>query len=510
VSRGGIEHRAARISVVTGLSTLLSVAFQVVAVPICLKYWGKETYGSWLALYAAFMLVRSLDAGFISYVGNELNCLFHSDLNALREHLASSISGIAIIVAIQLSIGLAAIFSDGMVRLLGVSTGTVGDYRASVALFVLIGTWALTGSYLGIVHRLLIPAGLMYEAAWWSMGFQVSQFAAIILAAMRGFNVLQTSILFALVQLFIYVASAVYIRRILPTYFPWWKGGRARTGIIDLSRSLFLTASNLIQQGSTNGTILLISFFSGPAAVPVFTTLRTMANLWTNVTNVLTTPLLPEIIRYHATGEARKLGATCDAYWVLVGNAVNLGVLLSYPLIRPLYGFWTARAVSLNEPLLCLLLGSVVLNNVGALISLYLNGTNSLGIVLRTAVARSALSVIFGGILFFRLGLVGFGVGILCGELVALVMMGNHFVKSVLHRQDVFLSIRSLASITISTTLVVLFLLSSSAGLSIGPYLYALAVLGVVTAALVGWHGLDHNVRTRLARMVGNRFVDIT
>jgi len=72
VSRDGVEHRAARVSLVTGLSTLLSVGFQLISVPICLKYWGKETYGSWLALYAAFMLVRSLDTGFVSYVCNKL------------------------------------------------------------------------------------------------------------------------------------------------------------------------------------------------------------------------------------------------------------------------------------------------------------------------------------------------------------------------------------------------------------------------------------------------------
>ena len=44
MSRGGIEHRATKISLVTGLSTVLTVGFQLTLVPICLKYWGKETY----------------------------------------------------------------------------------------------------------------------------------------------------------------------------------------------------------------------------------------------------------------------------------------------------------------------------------------------------------------------------------------------------------------------------------------------------------------------------------
>lgn len=506
MSRDGIEHRAARVSLVTGLSTLLSVGFQLISVPICLKYWGKETYGSWLALYAAFMLVRSLDTGFVSYVGNKLNYLFHQDQNALREHLASALAGIAVIGALQLSIGVVAIFSDGIVLLLGVTSGAATDHRSSLALLVLISTWALSGSYLGIVHRLQIPTGMMYQAAWWSMGFQVSQFAGIILAAMLHFDMLQTSLLFAFLQFSIYLASAIYIRRKLPAYYPWWRGGRPRTGIKDLGLSMWLTTSNLIQQGSTNGAVILVSALSGPAAVPVFTTVRTLANLWTNVTNVLTTPLLPEVVRYHATGEGQKLVTISEAYWVLVGSAVNLGVLITYPLIEPMYGYWTTHAVALDKSLLCLLLASVVVANVGGLITLYLNGINSLRVVLAASVIRGILSLGVGGFLFFRFGLAGFGIGILGGELLALLVMSRYFVVREMSRQSVSLPLRFLAPITVSTASVLLFLMSDGFGFPLAQYLYPVALLGVVAAALWGWRGLEHGVRTRLVSMIGNRF----
>ena len=506
MSRGGIEHRAARVSLVTGLSTLLSIGFQLISVPICLKYWGKETYGNWLALYAAFMLVRSLDTGFVSYVGNKLNYLFHQDQNALCEHLASALTGLAVIGSLQLSIGVAAMFSDGPALLLGVTAGPATDYPSSLALLVLISTWALSGSYMGILHRLLIPTGMMYQSAWWAMGFQISQFAGIILAAMLHFDMLQTSLLFAFVQFSIYLASAFYIRQKLPAYYPWWRGGRTRTGIRDLGRSMWLTASNLIQQGSTNGTVILVSALSGPAAVPVFTTVRTLANLWTNVTNVLTTPLLPEIVRYHATGEGQKMVTISEAYWVLVGTAVNLGVLISYPLIDPMYGYWTAHAVALDKSLLCLLLASVVVTNVGGLITLYLNGINSLRVVLAASAIRGIVSLGIGGFLFYHFGLAGFGMGILGGELLALLVTGRYFVARELSRQSVRLPSRSLAPITVSSAAVLLYLLSAGFDLSFAQYLYPVALLGVTTAALWGWRGLEPGVRTRLVHMVENRF----
>lgn len=502
----GIEHRAAKVSMVTGLSTLLSIALQLLSVPICLKFWGKETYGSWLALYAAFMLVRSLDTGFVSYVGNKLNYFYHRDQDVLREHLASGITGVAAIGSLQLLIGVAALFSDRIIVLLGLSADPASNHQSGLALLVLICTWVLSGSYLGIVHRLLIPTGLMYEAAWWSMGFQASQFAAIMLAAMLHFSMFETSVLFAFTQLAIYIASAVYIRLKLPAYFPWWRGWRSHTGIADLGRSTLLTASNLIQQGTTSGAVMLVSALSGPAAIPVFTTVRTVTNLWTNVTTVLTTPLLPDIVRYHATGEAQKLAAICQAYWVIVGSIVNLGVLITYPLIETFYGYWTAHAVALDKSLLCLLLASVVLANVGGLITLYLNGVNSLGTLLKASAARAMMSLIIGGVLLAQFGLSGLGIAILAGELLALLISSDHFLRRELPGQGVSLPLRSLAPIAFSTALVLIFLTSEGFNFSHDSQLYPAALLGVAMTALWGWRELESDIRARLVRMVSNRF----
>jgi len=504
VNHDGIESRAAKVSLVSGFSTILSVGFQLISVPICLKYWGEDTYGSWLALYAAFMLVRSLDTGFVSYVGNKLNNLYHQDKNALHQHLASALAGVVIISSLQLLIGIAAIFSDGIGLLLGMSSDFATDRRSSLALLILIITWVLTGSYLGIVHRLLIPTGMMYQAAWWSMGFQVSQFTGIILAATLNFDMLQTSLLFAFVQGSIYLTSAIYIRQKLPVFYPWWRGGIPRTGFKDLSQSMWLAASNFIQQGSTNGTVILISALSGPAAVPLFTTVRTLTNLWTNVTNVLTTPLLPEVVRFHATGEGRKLLIISEAYWVIVGTTVNLGVLVTYPLINPLYGYWTAQAMKLDKLLLCMLLASVVVVNAGGLITLYLSGINSLRIVLVTSATRAVLSLGGGGFLYYHYGLAGFGVGILSGELMALLLMGHYFVKRELSRQNVILPLRSLLPIIVSTVSVLLFLICEGSGFTLAKYLYPVALFTVATAALWGWKWLEHGVRSRLVRMIGD------
>ncbi|MDP2400536.1 MAG: hypothetical protein Q8M66_01020, partial [Actinomycetota bacterium] len=357
-----------------------------------------------------------------------------------------------------------------------------------LGLLVMMVSWVLTGSYLGIVHRLLIPANLLYQAAWWSMVFQVSQFITIMAAALLRLGLLQTSILFALSQLVIYLVSAVYVRQKLPEYYPWWQGARVSTGLKDLGHSMMLTASNLIQQGATNGVVLLVSALAGPAAVPVFTTVRTVTNLWTNVTNVLTTPLLPDVVRFHAKGETPKLVTLNEAYWVLVGSVVNWGVLLSYPLLAPMYGYWTGHALTLDKTLLCLLLGSVVVTNAGALIAMHLNGINSLRIVFGASLVRAVLSLGIGALTYAQLGLAGFGLGILAGELCALLMNGHFFVKYELADKGGKISAAAFAPAILGIGSVLLFLASEGFGwLSSALWAWPMAMAGVITASVWGW-----------------------
>ncbi len=138
MSAGRIEHRAARVSFVTGLSTILTVIFQMVSVPVCLNYWGKERYGGWLALFSAFMLLRSLDGGFSAYVGNELNYLYHRDLADLRRHLSSAVVGIVLISSLQLMLATGTLLFDPLATLLGMSDAHAADLSARLGLLVLL------------------------------------------------------------------------------------------------------------------------------------------------------------------------------------------------------------------------------------------------------------------------------------------------------------------------------------------------------------------------------------
>jgi O-antigen/teichoic acid export membrane protein len=495
---GRIEHRAAKVSLVNGLSTILTVGFQLISVPVCLHYWGKEAYGSWLALFSAFMVLRGLDGGYTAFVGNKLNYLYHQSADVLREHLASAVFGIVTISCLQLALAAATLVVDPLSSLLGVSAGQTDALAARLGLLVLMTSWVLTGSYLGIVHRLLIPAGLMYQAAWWAMEFQIAQFGAIMVAAVWRLDLLQTSLLFAVTQLVSYVASALYVRHKLSGFSPWLKGAKIRTGLIDLGQSLFLTTSNLIQQSAINGSVLLVSALAGPVAVPVFTTVRTLTNLWTSVTTVLSAPLLPDVVRLHAKGEVQKLVTINQAFWVVVGSAVNLGALLSYPLIPFFYGQWTGHGVTLDTPLLCLLLGSVVVANTGALMAVHLNGINSLRIVLAASVVRALVGLGGGALAYGRYGLSGFGLGILAGEIAATLLTARYFVTHEVTAKGARMPVSAFGPVSLGTGSVLLFFVGAGFGWWSVGWVWISAIVGAISASVWGWSTLESELQTRL------------
>jgi O-antigen/teichoic acid export membrane protein len=156
-------------------------------------------------------------------------------------------------------------------------------------------------------------------------------------------------------------------------------------------------------------------------------------------------------------------------------------------------------------PLLCLLLASVVVANAGGLITLYLNGINSLRAVLAASAGRGLLCLGGGSVLYVYFGLAGFGMAILCGEILALLVLTYYFIRRELLVYGAGISLRSSLPIIVSTFSVLMFLMTESFSFFFVKYVYILALLGVASAALWGWRGLEHDVRTRLVRLVGDR-----
>lgn len=496
-----VETRTAKVALASGLSMGLSIALQLVSVPVCLRFWGQETYGLWLALLALANVVRTLESGFTAYVGNELNLLYHRDQPALRSTLASALWGAILVAAIELLVGVLIVVSGALAGLLGIPEEVAREGRAGLALVLMLIGFVSTGPYLGVVNRLLIPAGMLHQSTWWFMGLQITQTASLVAAASLGFSLTEAAVLFSAAQAAIHVASAIYIARKLPQFFPWWTHSTWASGLRDFFRSGVMVGANLLTQAATNGVVMLVSGGLGAAAVPAFTTVRTLTNLWSSVGQVLLSPLFPEIVRYHAQNDAKKLVAAVETHWLIANCVVNFSILACLPFIDDAYRLWTDGRVALEPALLSTLLLAVVVATPGSLIALYLTGINDLRAVTVLFAVRGLVPLAAGLALLRPLGVVGVGVGVVLGEFLGPVVVGGLYFRRQLRRSGSVKAPRWQPA-ALGTSSAAAFLAWQASGSAHFGVAYAAALLGVVASVVWGWRGISTEVRDRVWRLL--------
>jgi O-antigen/teichoic acid export membrane protein len=304
---------------------------------------------------------------------------------------------------------------------------------------------------------------------------------------------------FCLISMINSAAMFVDIWKRYPDFTPWWGGGSFRGGFLNLRRSVVLTANGFLQQLSLSGLVLLVGSTLGAVVVPAFTTVRTVANLFAQATNVFLAPLAPDMSRFHVTGQKDKLGTTFAICWLVNGIAVNAAMLLTLFLIEPLYEWWTRGELEFSWPLYLSCILSVSFINFGAPFVAYLKSINNLQALLLITVSRGIL--IFGGafVLLPWLGPVGAGIALILGEVPASCII------PVVYCRDVVLSDVMLRSTVAAAVNLLIMGGAFIAILTDGDSIYlftGLALLCIMVSALYQWYVLPRVGKERVHQML--------
>jgi len=424
-----IEYRAFKNTTVGVLSFLVTLCQTIVLVPILLKYWGNTSYGLWLTVIAGFSLLQTLDLGHQNYVGNQLNVQYHTDINQFRRTLGSSLLIAYFLGFVEIGICLLLITSGTISLLLGVSSQMIAEHQLSLGLLLLMTMWLVFGSVGGIIVRIMIPAGMLYESQWLGMAVRLTQFFSIVIVAIGGGGILAACLWYAVIQSVMSILVLRYIKLKLPDYYPWWHAAQWQEGLRGLQKSLVLTFNSIGQQLSNNGLVILISALFTSAVIPSFTTLRTVTNTAGAVTTIFITSLLPDMIRFHATRETEKLTDTFNANWFISGICVNFGIILVIPVIESIYRFWTKGYLVFNPTLFFLLAVAISLANFGAGLNLYLQGINDLRSQTVITITRAGALFLVGYSLSSFYGILSIGIGCVVAEALASVVLPVVFVN---------------------------------------------------------------------------------
>lgn len=505
-----IEHRALKNTAVGALSFIVSMCQTIVLVPILLKYWGTTNYGLWLILMAGFNLLQTLDLGHQNYIGCQLNVQFHTNLQQSRRTLGSSLLIAYLLGLVEMCISLLLIFSGKIALFLNVSPQVVAENHLALGLFLLMSMWLVFGSVGGLVVRVMIPGGMLYESQWLGIALRFAQFLSIVIVAISGGSLLAACLTFAIIQSLLALFSFWYIKRELPQFYPWWELASWRDGLRGLQKSLVLTFNSIGQQFANNGLVILISMLFTAAVIPSFTTLRTLTNTAGTVTSIFIMALSPDMIRFHAFRETEKLDSIFNANWFISGLCVNFGIILVLPVIETVYRFWTKGLLAFNPALFLMLIVAISLTNFGAGLTMYLQGINDLRSQTVITLTRTGVLFLAGYGLSDYYGILSIGIGCVLAELFASVALPVFFVTKQLSELSTHLSPRH---VTLAAMPPVLLVLTGSVIMlnQMDLEVITLVLMPVlVVVYCVNWKMLNMDVRVRISALASSVFRKLT
>lgn len=491
-----------------GLVSFIISFFQtVITVPILLKYWGNDTYGIWLSLFAGFSLLQTFDFGHQAYIGNLLNVEYHIDKQKFSEYLGSSLAIAYLLGFLQLTITFVLVITGYLNNFLGISGGIISYTSISTSLLSLILMWAVTGSIGGILVKMLIPAGYMVPSLIWGIIFRLSQFLSLILVAINGGNILLASIVYSIVQTVLAVFLLIYIKNKMPEFYPWWKSLSFKVGFINLKKSSILTVNNLLQQLTSNGLILFITNVFSSSIVPAFTTVRTLTNTAAVFTNLFITSIQPDLIKYHANKEISKLQSTLNANWFFSGLIVNTGLLIVLPFASDIFRIWTKGLINFDFKLFISLATSISIINFGAGLYNYIYGINNLRAVSTITVSRVIILFIFSYVFSGLYGLTGIGIAVLISEILSSFILPYYYVQKILKSFKGSLDIKASFTAAASPLIILVLASFSLSGMEFSYYIWGTAVFLIFSIYIFNWMILDKEIKDRSKNLIRNLFL---
>jgi len=415
----GIEKRALSGTVSGSVGFGVTLLQSVVAVPFLLSWWGTENYGLWLVFGSITSLLATLDTGHQNYLGNAFNQDYPKGEHVLKQRLGSGLRVALLLGGAQVIIAAILVATGTLSSLLQIAPDSIKTQKIDWAFLSMVLNWAVFGSVAGILVRLYPPYGLYAKSQWIGILQRFVEFAMLVGVAAFGGFLFEYSLVYWAFSLTFAAIWFPAIKREFPQMYPWWTDGSWKQAWENLLRSSVLTANGFITQFSMSGLNLIIAAQIDAATIPLFTTVRTLANTFSQAANILTAPLRPDIVRFHVQGDFDKLVQTFRACWLVSGSVINIGLVVVIPFIPILYTVWTRGKLEFNPVLFAMLALSVSIRTAYAPLAAYVTGMNRLQAQSVINTTQAALTIGMPLLLGAVWGLNAFGFGILVGELAA-------------------------------------------------------------------------------------------
>jgi len=399
------------------LTIVTTFVTQLVSVPIYLSHWSSGVYGTWIAIQASTGLLTILDQGHQQYLQNEFLRLGANDRLAVRRLFWSAAPVAILIGGTQLTVVWVLVHFGCLKSLFGGDESLLA--ASSTIVLAYLVHWVLLGSVGGIAVRVVSPFGYYPRMTWWNVKLGFIPSVLPLLAVSAGFPMLKTGcvwvgalFLVALPQL--WDIAHLFIKERLFPIAPEWRLG-ART----FFKSQSLVLKILVDMARSQGTRILLAPLAGAVELANFATMRTGSNVALQALGTITNPLMPELMRFLNRRDQSRSEAAFAMVWIVLIALMTPCVVVLQAVVAPLFEMWTRGKVPFDPALFALLSLGVLVYALAQPAMAVVMGNNLLRSQVLIAVIAALVVVGSMFLLVPRMGILGAGVSLLTGELVA-------------------------------------------------------------------------------------------
>jgi len=407
----------------------ITMVGQVSVVPVFLWAWGAERYGEWLSLYAIVGYLTILNFGMQMYVVNRLNQAY--TLKKIDEYnliLHTALKLFLIVSCVGGVIVAAFCFLLPFERWLHFVhtthiTAALAGFLLSLQILGNIPMGLVTGTYRTFGE---LPRGQMIGNVQKSLFFLLT---ALVLGLHGGLLDVAAVQLLPLIGVTVYVLMDLHKRH--PEIDIGISKADWRLAITFLGPSLFFFIIQISGGFTFQGSILLVGAVVGPAAVAVYSVLRTLANLIRQIVGSVNSVLWPELTSLEALGDYAHLR---EAHALLVKGALALcgtaAVFLHFE-AKDIVAFWTGGRIVFDQTLMDLFLMYLILQIPWIASSVFPAATNRHQKLAIAYIVSGALGLILGYLFSSQVIGVGLGTrGVILGVLVGEVLTAGWYVPA--------------------------------------------------------------------------------
>ena len=375
-----------------GYSQAVQIFIRLAEVPLLLGFWGTQLYGEWLMLAAIPACLAICDGGFTGAAGREMG--MRSGAGDRRGAMALFQSTWLLLLLVSLVFGFLSLVAVQVAPLHEWLGFKVMNQATVKLVSLLLVAHVLVGFQEGLLY------GGYYCERRYAMGMglsatmQLMEFGGLTLAVALGGGPVEGALGYLggrIVGLFL---MRFGLFRVTPWLRYGWRVAMLRE-VRRLAPSAFASlAFPLGNALNIQGMRLLVGLLLGPAAVAIFSTIRTLTRISMQPASVINRLIEPELASAYG-GNHRDVfrnlfNRSCQvALWMSAASCIALGVVGERVL-----SIWTQAKVIMDLPLFAFLLLSAAVNAFW--------NTSLMASYATNRYARVALtySAIYGGVAF--------------------------------------------------------------------------------------------------------------